>query len=73
MTWATHEKLLANNTSHDKIGTFQPQSAIHQEIGLLMLSALKMRTSVMTESAINSKYYDSKLRQLLMGYSIEVG
>ncbi|KAJ5949540.1 hypothetical protein N7454_001124 [Penicillium verhagenii] len=52
MTWATQEELLPNDTNHDSVSIFQPQSAIHQEIGLLMRSALSMRRAV-TGSARN--------------------
>ncbi|KAJ5799666.1 uncharacterized protein N7518_001734 [Penicillium psychrosexuale] len=53
-TWALEEKLLPSDANHDAISTFQPQSTVHQEIGLLLMSALQMHQIAMTKSAINA-------------------
>ncbi|KAL8635674.1 MAG: hypothetical protein Q9226_009328 [Calogaya cf. arnoldii] len=54
-TWAKKEKLLGNDTSHETVGIFRQGSAIHQEVGLLLMFALSMRRDDMTASAIQGK------------------
>lgn len=54
-TWATKEKLLQNDTDHEAVFLFQPGSTIHQEIGLLLLSALSRRKVSMTATALHGQ------------------
>lgn len=51
-TWAKREKLLGNDVSYQSLSTFLPGSIIHQEIGLLLMSALSMSRDSMIGMSI---------------------